>query len=58
MRRVINKQSFPASSYDFVNYAWTGGDDVHVVLAPQPLLDDLHVEQTKKAAAKPEAERD
>ncbi len=34
------------------------GDDVHVVLAPEPLLDDLHVQQAEEAAAEAEAERD
>ena len=41
-----------------VDDARIGGDDVHVVLAPQPLLDDLHVQQAEEAAAETEAERD
>ena len=35
-----------------------GGDQVDVVLAPQALLHDLHVEQAEEAAAEAEAERD
>ena len=34
------------------------GDDVHVVLAAEPLLDDLHVQQAEEAAAETEAQRD
>ena len=34
-----------------------GGDEVEVVLALQPLLDDLHVQQAEEAAAEAEAER-
>ena len=41
-----------------VNDGRVGGDDVHVVLAAEPLLDDLHVQQAEEAAAEAEAERD
>ena len=34
-----------------------GGDEVEVVLALEPLLDDLHVQQAQEAAAETEAER-
>ena len=58
MRGIIDQQDFAARGQDFVNDAGIGGDDVHVVLAPEPLLDDLHVEQAEEAAAESEAERD
>src|SRR4029077_3492919 len=32
-------------------------NDVHVVLAPKPLLNDLHVKQPKESAAKSETQR-
>ena len=34
-----------------------GGDEREVVLALEPLADDLHVQQAEEAAAEPEAER-
>ncbi len=58
MRGIIDVQGLAARGQDFVNDAGRRGDDVHVVLAPEPFLDDLHVQQTEKAAAKSEAERD
>ena len=42
---------------DFVFDARGGGEQIEVVLALQPLLDDLHVEQTEEAAAEAEPER-
>ncbi len=42
---------------DFVDDAGRGGDEVEVVFAGQPLLDDLEVEQAEEAAAEAEAER-
>ena len=36
---------------------WRGGDEVEVVFAGQPLLDDLEVEEAEEAAAEAEAER-
>ena len=41
-----------------VAHAGRGGDQVEVVLALQPLLDDLHVQQAEEAAAEAEAQRD
>ncbi len=57
MRRVIDQHDFAARRQNLVNDARGGGDDVHVVLAPEPFLDDLHVEQPEKTAAITEAER-
>src|ERR687891_33599 len=41
---------------DFVHHARRGGDEVEVVFAGQPLLDDLEVEEAEEAAAEAEAE--
>ena len=42
---------------DLVDDARRGGDEVEVVFAGQPLLDDLEVEEAEEAAAEAEAER-
>src|SRR5262249_54422585 len=56
--RIINKQFFSARGQHFVDHAWACRDDVHVVLAAEPFLDNLHVQQTEKAAAKTKAQSD
>ena len=43
---------------DFVNDAGIGRDDVHVVLATEPFLDNFHVQQAEETATEPEAEGD
>ncbi len=58
VRRIIHRHGLAPRGQDFVNDAGRRRDDVHVVLAPEPLLDDLHVEQPEEAAAESEAERD
>ena len=58
MRGVIDEHDFSARRHHFVNDARRRRDDIHVVFAPEPFLDDLHVEQAEEAAAKPKAERD
>ena len=40
-----------------VDHRGRGGDQLHVVLALEPLLHDVHVQQAEKAAAEAEAER-
>ena len=47
----------PSFMKHVIDDARRGGDEVEVVLALEPLLDDLHVEEPEEAAAKPEAER-
>ena len=42
---------------DLVDDARRGGDEVEVIFAGQPLLDDLEVEEAEEAAAEAEAER-
>src|SRR5213078_1227970 len=58
MGRVIDEENLAAGGEDFVNHAGRRRDDVHVVFAPEPLLNDLHVEQTEEAAAETESESD
>ncbi len=43
---------------DLIDNAWQRGDKVEVELAFEPLLNDLHVQHTKEAAAEAEAECD
>ena len=58
VRRIVDLHDFAARRQHLVNDARIRGDDVHVVLAAEPLLDDLHVQQAEEAAAETEAERD
>ena len=51
MSRVV-----PLRSCDLVDHARRGGDEVEVIFAGQPLLDDLQVEEAEEAAAEAEAE--
>ncbi len=55
--RVVHLEDFAVGFQHPVNHARIRRDDVHVELAPQPFLDNLHVEQAEKPAAKPEPER-
>src|SRR5581483_10562107 len=56
--RVIDRQFFSADGDHFIDDTWTCSYDVHVILAPEPFLDDLHVKQPEKSAAKSKSERD
>src|SRR5206468_9429939 len=58
VRGVIDQQFFAARGQHFINDTWASGDDVHVVFAPEPFLDNFHVKQTEKSAAKSKSERD
>ena len=42
--RVVDVRLLAPDGEHLVNHARIGGDDVHVELAPQPLLDDLKVQ--------------
>ena len=57
-RRVVDFDDAAISQRDLVAHARRGGDQVEVVFALQPLLDDLHVQQAEEAAAEAEAQRD
>ena len=56
--RIVDLDPLAVGFDDFVDDAGIGRDDVHVVLAPQALLDDFHVQETQEAAAESEAEGD
>src|SRR5262249_2376427 len=56
-RWVIDFDDGIVGQRDLVAHAWSRCDEVKVVLSLQALLDDLHVKETEKAAAKAEAER-
>ena len=53
VRGIINLNDFAACRQDFVDHARGGRDDIHVVFASEPFLNDLHVKQAEKSAAKP-----
>ena len=53
---VVDDEFFAVGLGDLVDDGGVGGDDVHVELAAEAFLDDLHVEETKEAAAEAEAE--
>ncbi len=57
-RGVIHFENFIARGGDAVTDAGRGGDEVNIELALEALLHDLEMQQTEKAAAKAEAERD
>jgi len=40
-----------------IGYVWNGGDDIHVELTVEALLNDLHVEQSEESAAESESQR-
>src|SRR5438094_10334448 len=56
VRRVIDENNLAPGRFDFVNDARAGRDDVHVVFAPQSLLNNFHVQESEKTTAKPESE--
>ena len=49
--------AFAAVEVQLVDHGRRGGDQVEVIFAGQPLLDDLEVEQAEEAAAEAEAQR-
>ena len=55
--RVVDLDHLAVGQGDAVAHGRRGRDEVEVVLALEPLLDDLHVEQAEEAAAEAEAER-
>src|SRR5438034_6540885 len=56
-RRVVDRDLVALLRDDAVFDRRRGRDEVHVVLALEPLLDDLEMEQAEEAAAETEAER-
>ncbi len=56
--RAFNEAHFAGvGHHDFVFHAGGGGHQVKIILALQPFLDDLHVEQPQKAATEAEVKR-
>ena len=55
--RIVDHAQLAAAHLNLVLHRWRGRQQVEVVLALQPFLDDLHVEQAEEAAAEPESER-
>ena len=58
LRRAVDLHDLAVGRRHAVQHARRGRDQVHVELALEPLLDDLHVQQAEEAAAEAEAERD
>ncbi len=56
-RRRIDLGNFAVGRRHAIAHAGRGGDQIEIEFAFEPLLDDLHVQQAEKAAAKTEAER-
>src|SRR3546814_10092542 len=52
LRRLILR----VAELELVDHRRRGGDEVEVIFARQPLLNDLEVEQAQKAAAEAEAQ--
>jgi hypothetical protein len=55
--RVLHHANFAVRLHHLVHHAGCGGDQILIELALQPFLDDLHVQQAEKAAAKTKAQR-
>src|SRR6202040_889127 len=54
---IMDLNPFSIGQQNLVDHRWSGGDQIEVEFALQPLLDDFQVKQPNKAAAKPEPER-
>ena len=57
LRRAVDLLHHAVGRRHAVQHARRRRDQVHVELALEPLLDDLHVQQAEEAAAEAEAER-
>ena len=55
--RVMYLDHAAVFGIDVVRDVRDGGDDIHIELAIQPLLDDLHVQETEESAAETKAQR-
>src|SRR5688572_17381534 len=54
--RVVDLAQAAAGGADVIDDARRGGDQVEIIFAGQPLLDDLEMEQAEEAAAEAEAQ--
>ena len=57
MHGVVHLDHRAVGQINVVDYARIRRNDVHIVFPAQAFLNDLHVEQTEKAAAEAESER-
>ena len=57
LRGVFHLHDFAVGHQHLINDGRSRRDEIHVVLALQPLLHDVHVQETKEARAEAEAER-
>ena len=57
MHGIVHVYHGAVVEINVVDHARIGGDDVHVVFASEPLLDDFHVQEAEESAAEAEAER-
>src|ERR1700736_2711104 len=48
---IIDINRLTVGLHHVIDHAGIGRDDVHVEFATEPLLDNLHMEQTKKTAS-------
>ena len=55
--RVVDGEHVAVLEQHVVLHARRGHDEVDLVLAPEPLLDDLHVQEAEVAAAEAETQR-
>jgi hypothetical protein len=54
--RVVDLARGPIAEHHLVDHARRGGDQVEIIFAGQPLLDDLEVKEAQEAAAEAEAQ--
>ena len=57
LRRVLDHDRRAVALHDLIDHGRRRGDEVHVELALEALLHDLHVQETEKTAAEAETER-
>ena len=57
LRRVVDLEHLPVGRRHAIQHARRGRHEIHVELALEPLLDDLHVQQSEEAAAESKSER-
>ena len=55
--RVVDDNRLAAAQQHFIHHRRRGGDQIHVELALEPFLHDIHVQQAEKAAAEAKAQR-
>ena len=56
-RRIVDEDNLTAGLHDLIDYGRRGGNQIEIVFAFQPLLNDLHVQHAEEAAAESKTER-